>query len=94
MAAVATAAGPAGVAVVRISGPRALAVADRVVRCTGAPPSQRPAGTFFHAQFADPRSGDVVDDGLVLVFRAPRSYTGEDTVELQGHGGGIAPRRG
>jgi len=93
VAAVATAAGPAGVAVVRISGPRALAVADRVVRCTGTPPSQRPAGTFFHAQFADPRSGDVVDDGLVLVFRAPRSYTGEDAVELQGHGGGIAPRQ-
>lgn len=93
VAAVATAPGPAGVAIVRISGPESLAVADRVVRCAGTPPSCRPSGTFYHACFVDPCSGETVDDGLVLVFRAPRSYTGEDTVELQGHGGGIAAQR-
>ena len=94
IAAVATASGPAGVAIVRISGPQALAVADRVVRCAGAPPSQRPAGTFFHAAFIDATaSGAGLDDGLVLIFRAPHSYTGEDAVELQGHGGGVVARQ-
>ena len=94
VAALATATGPAGVAVVRISGPDALAVADRVVRCGGLPPSQRPAGTFFHATFADGAAGaEAVDDGVVLIFRAPYSYTGEDTVELQGHGGAVVSRQ-
>ncbi len=93
VAAVATALGPAGVAVVRISGPEALAVADRVVRCKGVPPSARPAGAFFHADFTDGASAVVIDDGVVLVFHAPRSFTGEDTVELQGHGGAICARQ-
>jgi tRNA modification GTPase len=93
IAALATAAGPAGVAVVRISGPDAFAVADRVARCAGRPPSQRPAGTFFHATFADGAAGEALDDGIVLIFRAPRSYTGEDTVELQGHGGAVVARQ-
>lgn len=94
VAAVATADGPAGIAIVRLSGPAALAVADRVVRCTGAPPSQRPSGTFFHAVFTDADDSEMgLDDGLVLIFRAPHSYTGEDAVELQGHGGGVVARR-
>jgi tRNA modification GTPase len=93
IAALATATGPAGVAVVRISGPEAFAVADRVARCAGRPPSQRPAGTFFHATFADGAAGEALDDGIVLIFRAPRSYTGEDTVELQGHGGALVARQ-
>jgi len=93
IAALATAAGPAGVAVVRISGPEAFAVADRVTRCAGRPPSQRPAGTFFHATFADGTAGEALDDGIVLIFRTPRSYTGEDTVELQGHGGAVVARQ-
>jgi|694.fasta_scaffold03273_10 tRNA modification GTPase len=93
IAALATAAGPAGVAVIRISGPEAFAVADRVARCAGQSPSQRPAGTFFHATFSDGAAGEALDDGIVLIFRAPRSYTGEDTVELQGHGGAVVARQ-
>jgi len=94
VAALATAAGVSGVAVVRISGPEAFAVADRVVRCAGAPPSRRPAGAFFHAVFtAGGPAAAAIDDGLALVFRAPRSYTGEDAVELQGHGGIVVARQ-
>ncbi len=93
IAAIATAPGAAGVAVVRISGPLALVVADRVVRGSGPPPALRRPGSFYHAHFADPLSGAVLDDGLVLVFRAPHSYTGEDSVELQGHGGQMPARR-
>ena len=92
IAAIATAEGPAGVAVVRISGPAAWHVAERVVRHPGRGLGEQVAGHFFHAQVADPVSGEIVDDGLVLPFRAPASFTGEDVVELQVHGGLAPPR--
>ena len=84
IAAIATAPGRGGVAVVRVSGPDAWSVAAKV---TGRSLAADDAGRFFRARFAD------VDDGLMLVFQGPRSYTGEDAVELQGHGGSVAPRR-
>lgn len=88
----ATAPGPAALSVVRISGERALEVADRMVRAPGPAPSQRRGGEFFHARLVN-GPGEKVDDGIVLIFRAPRSYTGEDVVELQGHGGAVAADR-
>ena len=78
--AVATAAGRAGVGVVRLSGPDARAIIERL---TGIEPRPR------HAHYADLRRRDddqVVDDGIVLYFPGPHSYTGEDMVEWQGHG--------
>ena len=84
IAAIATAPGRGGVAIVRVSGPDAWDVAEKV---TGRRIADGDAGRFFHVRFAD------VDDGLMLVFKAPHSYTGEDAVELQGHGGSVAPRR-
>jgi len=92
IAAITTAEGPAGVAVVRISGPDAWQVAERVVRHTGPRLTDRAAGQFFHARMVDAASEATVDDGLVLLFRAPASFTGEDAVELQGHGGLAPPR--
>lgn len=92
IAAIATAPGPAGVSVVRISGSEAWQVAGRVVRCSGALLHARQAGSFFHAQIVDPETGVKVDDGIVLLFRGPSSYTGEDVVELQGHGGAVSSR--
>ncbi len=84
IAAIATAPGRGGVAVVRVSGPDAWALARTI---TGRELADTDAGRFFRADFAG------VDDGLMLVFKAPRSYTGEDTIEFQGHGGSVAPRR-
>ena len=88
IAAVSTPPGRGGVAVVRVSGPDAFAVATRLA---GRPVDASLAGRFFHAVFK--AKGVPLDDGLVLVFAAPRSYTGEDVVEFQCHGGSIAPRR-
>ena len=85
IAAVATAPGRGGVAVVRVSGPDAFAVARRVAGSLPEP------GRSSFARFR--RDGSVVDEGVVLSFAAPRSYTGEDVVELQCHGGSVAPRR-
>lgn len=92
IAALATQPGEAGVAIVRVSGPGAFAVADRVFRCAGAPPSSRPAGTFVYGHVVDP-AGAHLDEALALLFRAPRSYTREDIVEIHGHGGRTAATR-
>ncbi|MGI8746939.1 MAG: tRNA uridine-5-carboxymethylaminomethyl(34) synthesis GTPase MnmE, partial [Deinococcus sp.] len=84
IAAVATAPGSAGVGVVRISGPDALVLAERVFR--GRQRVQAtPAGRFLYGQVLD-AAGERLDEGLCLVFRGPHSFTGEDVAELQTHG--------
>jgi tRNA modification GTPase len=98
IAAIATAAGEGAVSIVRVSGPASLAIADRLVVCGGDRPSQRAANSFFHghlrARWADTGQGDgLVDEVIVLIFRAPHSYTREDSIEIQGHGGPTAARR-
>ena len=80
--ALATAAGRAAVAVVRLSGP---ATGSALEALAGRLPPPRRA---IHAQLRDPNSGAVLDDALVLWFPGPASYTGEDCAELQVHGGG------
>lgn len=79
--AMATAPGRSAVAVCRISGP---ATREAVLRLIGRVPAPR------HAQLArlvHPASGEAIDDGLVLFFPGPQSYTGDDCAELQVHGG-------
>ena len=88
IAAVSTAPGRGGVAVVRVSGPEAFAIASALA---GRRVDASCAGRFFHAVLR--QGGKTLDDGLVLVFAAPASYTGEDVVEFQTHGGAVAPRR-
>jgi tRNA modification GTPase len=80
--AVATAPGRAGVAVVRVSGPRAPAAIQGLTR--SAPPYDRRA--VVRSLF-DVSTGAIIDSGLVLFFLAPRSYTGEDCAEFHIHGG-------
>jgi len=78
--ALATAPGRAGVAMVRLSGPGAAAALRDLM---GDIPPPRHAQ---HAQFRDPQSGELLDDGIALYFSSPASMTGEDVVELQLHG--------
>ncbi len=73
--------GPAGVAVIRISGPAAGRVLERMA---GGIPAPR-AAAFRRVRHPD--SGEVLDEGLVLWFPGPKSETGEDMAELQVHGG-------
>ncbi|MDD5707937.1 MAG: tRNA uridine-5-carboxymethylaminomethyl(34) synthesis GTPase MnmE [Kiritimatiellae bacterium] len=93
IAALATATGPAGIAIVRISGPDAQRVAAAVARLPVDFSWDAAAGRALHVRVAHPRSGERLDDAIMLCFRAPRSYTGEDVVELQGHGGSVPARR-
>ncbi len=77
--AIASAPGAGGVGLLRLSGPRAAAIATAL----GAP-TLRPRHAHY-ARLRDAR-GEVIDDGIVLWFPAPNSFTGEEVVELQGHG--------
>jgi tRNA modification GTPase len=88
IAAIATPLGEGGLAVIRISGPQALAVADRCFQPRG-PSSRKPSAAATHTiQFGHVvRDGKIVDEVLVAVMRAPRTFTREDVVELTCHGG-------
>lgn len=81
--AIATAPAAGGIGVIRVSGPLALEATRPLTR--GLPDSPAPRQAYF-AAFTD-RAGAELDEGLFLFFAAPRSYTGEDVVELQVHGG-------
>ena len=93
IAAIATAMAPSGIGIVRISGPEAVAVADRLYR-----------GKKKEKKLADMKSHtihygwivekeQVLDEVLVMLMRGPHSYTGEDTVEIDCHGGVLAVKR-
>ncbi|MFW6092372.1 MAG: tRNA uridine-5-carboxymethylaminomethyl(34) synthesis GTPase MnmE [Pseudomonadota bacterium] len=82
IAAIATAPGMAGIGIVRISGPAALAIGRRM---SGRSLTPRYA---HYAEFRD-AGGSLIDVGLCLAFPGPASFTGEDVVELQGHGGPV-----
>ncbi len=80
IAAIATAQGRGGVGIIRISGPGINAVAKGIL---GELPNPRLA---VYSNFQD-KYGDVLDQGIALYFPSPHSYTGDDVLELQGHGG-------
>ncbi|MCS3748178.1 tRNA modification GTPase [Xanthomonas arboricola] len=84
--AIASAAGTGGVGIVRLSGPQAVQIATQL----GIAPLQ-PRHAYY-ARFRDAQ-GDVIDDGIAVWFNAPRSFTGEDVVELQGHGSPVVLRQ-
>ena len=83
IAAIATPPGRGGVGVIRLSGPKAYAIAEKLIQKEL--PQARFAG-FRH--FYDEKS-EVMDEGLVICFPNPHSFTGEDVIELQGHGGPV-----
>lgn len=82
IAAVATAQGRGGVGIVRVSGPRARMIG---ITLSGIEPKPRHA---HHGAWHDD-GGEVIDEGLLLFFPGPHSFTGEDVLELQGHGGPV-----
>ncbi|HEY3763423.1 MAG TPA: tRNA uridine-5-carboxymethylaminomethyl(34) synthesis GTPase MnmE [Verrucomicrobiae bacterium] len=88
IAAIATPLGEGGLAVIRISGDQALAVADKIFLPVGkgsSKPSQATSHTIQYGKVV--RGDDVIDEVLLAVLRAPRTFTREDTVEISCHGG-------
>ena len=89
IAAIATPYGKGGVAMIRISGADAVSVAERIFRCaSGKALSSMPVCRACYGEIVMPNEGGKsVDDGLAVYFKAPHSFTGEDTVEISCHGG-------
>jgi len=82
IAAIATADGRAGIGILRLSGPAALGIAERLA-------GRRLRPRHAHHCHIRDRTGEILDDAIVIAFPAPRSFTGEDVVEIQGHGSPI-----
>ena len=93
IAAVATAMTASGIGIVRISGEEALEIAGRVYRSKGGKKDIRKAAshTIHYGFIYD--GEQLIDEVLVMIMKGPRSYTGEDTVEIDCHGGVLAMRK-
>ena len=84
--AIATPAGGA-LGIIRVSGPEAITAADRIFRPrVGVPLNQRAASSLTFGNVVVPQTDEAIDEVLVSLFRAPHSYTGEDSVEFSCHG--------
>lgn len=93
IAAVATAMTASGIGIIRISGPESREIADKIYRSKGGKKRLEnvPSHTIQYGFICD--EDEIIDEVLVMVMDAPRSYTGENTVEIDCHGGVLAMKR-
>jgi len=84
IAAIATPAGAGGIGIIRISGPRAVAIAAALI---GRSPDELPERTLVHGEVRG--DDEQLDEVLVVAMRAPHSYTGDDVAEVHAHGGAV-----
>ena len=90
--AISTPPGVGGIAVIRISGPQAIEIAERI--WSGTPLTQAKARTLHTGMINDPaNNGEMLDQAVASIFHAPASFTGEDTVELSVHGSRYVQQR-
>lgn len=94
IAAISTSAGQGGIGIVRLSGSNSIAIADRIFHSTrrqklGKSPSHR----IIYGHIIDPSDKEVIDEVLVSVMKAPSTYTREDIIEINCHGGALPLRR-
>lgn len=90
IAAISTALGEGGIGIVRLSGPKAIAITDQLYRGRK-PLGEVEAGRIVYGKIV--QNGETIDEVLVSIFRAPFSYTREDVVEINCHGGVAVTRR-
>jgi tRNA modification GTPase len=88
--ALATPTGRSGIGVIRMSGPDALAAAGHLCGCVGNSFEPRRAAL---RTLSEPETGDAIDEAVITYFKAPRSFTGEDVVEISCHGSPVVIRR-
>jgi len=92
IAAISTPPGRGGIGVIRLSGPLALEIAS-VIFHTKSPKSLDDPGRVQLGRIVDPATDEAIDEALLTYFKAPRSYTGEDVVEVSCHGSPVILRR-
>lgn len=91
IAAISTPVGEGGIAIIRISGPCAFDVADRIFRSKHGRATEFPSHTLHFGTIGS--NGDVLDHVMLAVMRTPRTYTKEDTCEINCHGGVLTARK-
>lgn len=92
IAAVSTAMAPGGIGIVRISGKEAFSVGDQIYRGKNGKKLSEQRANTVHYGFVEEK-GERIDEVLAVILKGPHSYTGEDTVEIDCHGGVLAMRR-
>ena len=92
ISAIATPNGEGGIGIIRLSGPLAIPIST-VLFHSSRQVSDRKSYTINHGKVIDPESREVIDEVLLSVFRSPKSYTTEDIVEFNCHGGSVILRR-
>jgi tRNA modification GTPase len=91
IAAISTPIGEGGIAIIRVSGPNALAVGDRIFYSRDGRVSEFPSHTLHFGTIG--KNGEMIDQVMLAVLRGPRTYTKEDTVEINCHGGVLTARK-
>ena len=91
IAAIATAMGEGAIAIVRISGDEAIQVADQIFK--GKSLTEVDSHTIHYGHIIDPETEEIIDEVMVSVMKAPKTFTKEDTVEVNCHGGLVAVNR-
>ncbi len=89
IAAIATPPGEGAISLIRISGPEAISIADQIF---SGPVASYPTHTAHYGKILD-KQGHTIDSVLLLIMRAPRSYTGEDSIEISCHGGTLVTKK-
>lgn len=93
IAAIATPPGIGGIGVIRVSGPDAFGAVQPLFRQPGGRTALPPSHLLTYGRIVDPASEEVVDEVFVAFMNAPRTYTCEPVVEIQGHGGPLVLQR-
>ena len=93
IAAISTAPGEGAIGIVRISGDLAISIASSIYQCGTKQLEEQNTHTIHYGHIVDPKSGEVYDEVMVSVLRAPKTFTREDIVEINCHGGIVAINR-
>ena len=93
IAAISTAPGEGAIGIVRISGDLAISIASSIYQCGTKQLEEQKTHTIHYGHIVDPKSGEVYDEIMVSVLRAPKTFTREDIVEINCHGGIVAINR-
>lgn len=93
IAAIATAPGIGGIGIIRVSGPEACDVVNRIFHSQQSVPlGERQTRTIHYGHIVHPKTGKTLDEVIVVLMKGPHSYTAEDVVEIQCHGGFVSVR--
>ena len=94
IAAIATAPGTGGIGIIRVSGEASIEIVDSIFRSPSDKKlSKQKSHTIHYGHIIDPVNKEVLDEVLVMLMKGPRTYTGEDTVEINCHGGPYVEKR-